>query len=268
MAGLLELPPESPTAMQSEGRQLVAAMLAALVLGAALVGAGVALSDRGLAGPTGPGGGPADGERVTVSASGLAEAQPDRAVVRVGVEATADDPTVARQRVAENASAMRSGLEELGLPTDAVRTVGYDVYEDRVRPETREREPATTYRARHSFAIDVDDVDRVGEVIDTAVASGATGVHGVEFTLESETRQRLRRAAIEEAMADARGQAEAIATAGEIRLTGVHAVRTGGDARRRPVARLAGGDGGGGTVVESGPVSVSATVTVTYNATG
>lgn len=257
--------------MSATHRQLLTVGVVALVVGAGLVAAGGVLGDAGAVddpaqlSPDEPG-----GKTITVSASGTAEAEPDRAVVRVSVEATADDPTVARRRVAENASAMREALTSLGLAEEAVRTVGFDIYEDRVRPPTPEEPPREVYRARHTVAIDVDDTDAVGEVIDAAVEHGATSVHGVEFTLAEDTRRELRRAAIEEAMGDARARADAVAAGGDVAVTGVHAVRTGGLDRGRPIPVLQGADGGAGrgTAIESGPVSVTATVTVTYNATG
>ena len=245
----------------------------ALVLGAALVGAGVVLAGGGNGtGPSkmnpatdGPG-----GKSITVSASGEAGAEPDRALVRVSVEATADDPTVARQRVAENVSSMREALLDLGLAEDAIRTTGFDIYEDRVRPSEPGAEPETTYRARHSFVVEVADTARVGEVIDTAVDGGATSVHGVEFTLASETRDRLRGEAIQSAMTNAREQADVVAASADLSIVDVRSASTGSVGGPGPVVRMeaAAGDGGGGTELESGPVTVTATVTVTYNATG
>lgn len=257
--------------MTAHTRQLLTVGIVALVLGAGLVGAGAVIADTGAGHPAAAlDAGDAQGKTVTVTASGRAEAEPDKAVVRVSVEATADDPSVARRRVAENATEMRDALVDLGLPGDSIRTVGFNVYEDRVRPREPDTRPSTVYRARHAFAVEVDDTARVGEVIDTAVSNGASSVHGVEFTLAEDTRRELRQAAIEEAMTDARTRAEAIAAGGDIAIAGVHAVRTGGVDRGRPVPVPAAADGGagGGTSIESGPVSVAATVTVTYNATG
>lgn len=251
-------------------RSTVAVGVAALVLGAALVGAGVVVAGAGDAGATATESGQAsNGRTITVSAAGEADAAPDEAVVRVSIEATADDPTVARRRVAENASSMREAIVELGLDESAIRTTGYNIYEDRVRPDERGGEPETTYRARHSFRIRIDDTDRVGEVIDAAVEGGATNVGGVEFTLSTETRSQLRREAIQAAMANARSQAEAIAGSGGMTVGDVRTVRTGATPGPRPVPRFeAAADGGGGTAIESGPVTVRATVTVTYDATG
>ena len=245
--------------------------IVALVLGASLLGAGVALGNAGdseRAMQLATGADAQSGNAVTVTASGEAETEPDKAVVQVAVEATADDPTVARQHVADNASSMRAALVDLGLPADAVRTTGFDIYEDRVRPPEPDAEPETTHRARHSFAVEVDDTSRVGRIIDAAVDNGATGVHGVEFTLAEDTRNELRQEAIDEAMADARAQADAIAAAGGLTITGVDRVQTGDVGGPRPVPMLerAGAGDGGGTSIESGAVSVRATVTVVYNA--
>lgn len=255
--------------MSGPSRTVLVVGIVALVLGASLVSAGVALGDAGggeRARQLATGAGTPSGNAVTVTASGEAETEPDEAVVRVAVEATADDPTVARQRVADNASSMRAALVDLGLPAEAVRTTGFDIYEDRVRAPEPGAEPATTYRARHAFAVEVEDTGMVGEVIDTAVENGATSIHGVEFTLSEETRQQLRQEAIDEAMSDARTQADAIAAAGGLTITGVDRVRTGGAAGPRPVPMAATADAGGGTSIESGAVSVRATVTVVYNA--
>lgn len=244
----------------------------ALLVGASLVGVGVVLGETGDGGGAmqlADGDGDTGGKSITVTAGGEAETEPDKAIVRVAVEATADDPTDARQQVADNATAMREALLELGVDEDAIRTTDFDIYEDRVRPPDPEREPETTYRARHSFAVEVEDIGLVGEVIDTAVDNGATRVHGVEFTLAEETRRELREDAIAEAMSDARAQADAIAAGSDLTVTGVHAAQTGSFDGPRPVRELAAADGGdGGTSIESGSVSVSATVTVTYNATG
>lgn len=257
--------------MSRPSRTALAVGIVALVLGATLIGAGVALGDVGggdRARQVAPGGDAPTGNTVTVTASGAAEAEPDEAVVRVAVEATADDPTVARRRVAENASSMRSALVDLGIPAASIRTTGYDIYEDRVRPPEPGAEPATTYRARHSFAVEVQDTERVGEVVDAAVGNGATSVHGVEFTLSEETRRRLRQDAIDEAMTDARTRADAIAGAGGLSIEGVDRVQTGATSGPRPVAMLASAGDGGGTSVQSGAVSVRATVTVVYDASG
>ena len=55
----------------------------------------------------------------------------------------------------------------------------------------------------------LDDIARVGEVIDLAVSGGATAVHNVRFDLKQ--REALEREALKRATADARARAEAAA---------------------------------------------------------
>jgi len=65
------------------------------------------------------------------------------------------------------------------------------------------------YVARNSVEVRVDSVDRVGEYLEMAVASGATSLGGVRFDLKD--RAKLEREALRLAVADARSKAEAAA---------------------------------------------------------
>lgn len=70
-------------------------------------------------------------------------------------------------------------------------------------------------------------------------------------------------------MADARDDADLLATAGDVTVTGVRSVST-ADVGVQPVdaglRETADGGGGAATRIEPGPVTVSATVSVTYRA--
>ncbi|USZ68313.1 SIMPL domain-containing protein [Halorussus salilacus] len=206
----------------------------------------------------------ADASTVGVGATGEVTAEPDRALVGVGVEATADDPETARQRVAENVSDLRDALADIGLDDDQVTTERYAIRED--RESRREGGDATAYRATHSFELSVEDVDEVGTVIQTAVANGATDVGRVEFTLSEEARADLREEALADAMDNARADAEVLATNANLTLAGVDSVSTDAvDVRPyRAEADMAATNAD--TEIESGPVSVTAQVRVTYEA--
>lgn len=212
------------------------------------------------------------GQTIGVSASGQVEASPDQAIVRVAVVATGDDASAARQRLARNVSQMRGSLEDVGVTDDQVTTHYYDIdRERRERPPEKGSEDAEpTYRAVHAFEVTLSDVEKVGTVIDTAVENGATEIDGVEFTLSRERRSQLRSEALADAMGNARSKASVLATESNLSITGVQTAQTADVAvasRRETVAMAAAGDGGA-TSVESGPVTVTARVVVTYNATG
>lgn len=205
---------------------------------------------------------------VSVSASGSASAAPDQAVVRVSVTATGDDPGAVRASLAEDAEALRATLDDLGVEYE---TSGYRIDEDRPREREKTSETdSTTYRGMHGFELTVDEIDRVGAVIDGAAEADAE-IDGVRLTLSEDRRAELRDEAIENAMADAKTQATTIAASGNLTLTGVGSVDASMD-RYRPVAyeTASAGDASSGapdTVIDSGEVSVTYTVDVTYNAT-
>lgn len=207
---------------------------------------------------------------IQVVGSGSADAEPNQAVLQVGVVATAPSAATARQRLAENTTQMRAALERIGVTDDQIVTQRYDI--DRDRRERREgEEPRVQYRATHSFEITLNDTERVGTVIDTAVQNGATEVENIQFTLTNQRRQQLQASARQAAMADARAKARSLAASANLTITGVKVVRTGGDGPR-PVeedfaARATAVAGGGAASdVESGPVTVVTTVQVVYTA--
>lgn len=101
---------------------------------------------------------------------------------------------------------------------------------------------------------------------DLAVGAGATGVDGVRFTLSDERRAELRAAALDCAMSTARTDAEGIASAADLSVTGVRQASTDAEFVPYPVARFEDAAGGGGTVIQPAPVRVTATVEVTYTA--
>jgi uncharacterized protein YggE len=209
----------------------------------------------------------ADRERSTISvgATGEVTAEPDRAILNVGVEAKADDPETARERVAENVSTLRDALADVGLDSEQVTTQHYTIREDREsrRDDTRE----TTYRAIHQFEINVENVDEVGTVIETAVNNGATNVGRVQFTLSEESRANLRERALSNAMSNARHDAELLADNANLTIVDVKSASTGSGNVKPYRAEADMATSGANTDIESGPVSVSAQVQVTYNAT-
>ena len=69
----------------------------------------------------------------------------------------------------QNAAAMTAVLqkiEQAGVPKDAIRTIGYELH-----PEfdyANGRQTFRTYLARNTVEVRLDDIDRVGVVIDAA----------------------------------------------------------------------------------------------------
>jgi uncharacterized protein YggE len=145
---------------------------------------------------------------VVMSGEGLVLAVPDRAWVTITAESRASNPRDAQRRNVEAMSPVQAKLKSAGIPADAIRTVGYDLQQE--FDYVNNKRISRGYVARNSIEVRIDQVDRVGEVLDTAVGSGATSVGGIRFDLKD--RAKLERDAIRLAVADARAKVEAAAS--------------------------------------------------------
>ena len=150
---------------------------------------------------------PSEGPVVVSTGEGIVRRAPDRAWLTVTVESRARGPREAQK---QNASAMAAVLDKLrsaGLSGDAIQTRGYDL-----QPEydyVNGKQILRGYLARNSLEIRVDDIARVGELLEVAVGAGATSVGNVRFDLKD--RAGLEREALRLAVQDARERAEAAA---------------------------------------------------------
>jgi uncharacterized protein YggE len=205
---------------------------------------------------------------IDVGGSASVSTGPEEAQIRVGVETTDQNATDARAALAQRVERMRSALREIGIEDEQVRTEHYDINQD--YRSVREEDRPVMYRAQHTFRITVRDLDRSGTVIDTAVNNGANRINGIEFTISSERRGELRTRALEQAMADARQEAETLASSANMTITGVESIQSSNvhvDGYQRDVALEATATPSADTSIDTGDVAVSAQVQVRYNVT-
>ena len=194
--------------------------------------------------------------------SGERRIPPDRATVTLVVVSQAPSAGVAASKNARAVAAVRDTLRKLGLE-NATSIASYNVgpdYEMSPRSETPRR---SGYAARSAVRVQLSQLDDVGRVIDAGLARGATEVEGVFF--ESSTAEEARRAAMAEAAASARRDAEALARSLGGTVGPLLGVSTAGamDARRMNVAMrmgYGGFAGAGNTVVTPNEIVVTAGV--------
>lgn len=119
---------------------------------------------------------------VIASGEGVVKRAPDRAFVTVAAEARSRQPNEAQAQNAAVATAIRTRLASFTLADDAVRTVSVDM-----QPQfdwANGKQTLRGYLATNVIEVRLDDVTRVGDVVDAVIAAGATRVTGVHFTLK------------------------------------------------------------------------------------
>jgi hypothetical protein len=198
---------------------------------------------------------------VVVSGTGVVTAAPDQAWVRIGAETRAKAPREAQAANAAAMTAVQQKLAALGLAKDAVRTMAYDVQME--FDYANGRQTPRGYVARNTIEVRVDDLAKVGEVLDASVGSGATTVSGLRFDLKS--REAAERDALQRAVADALRRAEAAAAGAKRVVDRVIRIEEAG-ARQgppmpMPVARAMSVEAA--TPVVAGEIEIRADVTVT-----
>ena len=145
---------------------------------------------------------------VIVNGEAVVNVVPDRAWITISAESRAGNPRDAQRRNVELMAPVLDKLRAAGLPPDAIRTAGYDLQQE--FEFVNNRRVSRGYVARNTVEVRVDAVDRVGEILEVAVGTGATSVGGLRFDLKD--RAKHEREALRLAVADARGRAEAAAT--------------------------------------------------------
>ena len=195
---------------------------------------------------------------------------PDRAQVTFSVQTENVNVKVAQLANAVQMTKVIDALVAAGLPKDALKTTGYNiypVYEDYAKTPFEQK--IKTYQVTNTLTVTLHDVNRTGEVIDIAVANGINQASSIKFMLSDGQAQVLRTEALKKAVALARADADTVATALGVTLVDVKSADISGgyapvlfenynaaDAMTRAAAP---------TPIQPGDVTVSAQVSITYS---
>ena len=193
-------------------------------------------------------------------------AKPDRAYVTIAAESRSRVSADAQKQNAAAMTAVLQKIEQAGVPKDAVRTIGYDLH-----PEFDYANGRQTFRnflARNTVEVRLDDIDRVGTVIDAASSGGATTIAGIRFDVRD--RAGLERTALRQAVADARARADAAAAGAGATIDRVVRVEEEGAPFEppRPMMRMAEqaiAAGNVATPIEPSTIEIRARVTLTVS---
>ncbi len=204
--------------------------------------------------------GPEPAVIVTIG-EGVIKVAPDRAWVWIAAESRARSPRDAQRANAEAMTAVLGRIKAAGIPADAIRTSGYDL-----QPEfdfANGKQTLRGYVARNGVEVRLDDLPRTGEVIDAAVGSGATSVSGIRFDVKD--RVAAEREALKQAVADARGRADAAAAGASVSIDRVLRIEERGAPPQepRPMMMRAAAAESAQTPVTPGELEIRAAVTLT-----
>ena len=145
---------------------------------------------------------------ISVDGTSVIKAMPDRATVNISIESTAKD---AKEASAQNAIVMnkiQKDIMALAITKDNIKTTNYNLYPLYNRKDNG-RQEITGYSVSNQITVTVDNIDIVGNIIDTAINAGANSVNSVEFSLKDP--QSYKDKVLVQAINDAKRKADIIA---------------------------------------------------------
>ena len=203
----------------------------------------------------------------TIQVTGQAKVSkaPDRVYIDIGVTTQAPESEAATTQNAGRVSAVIAAVRRAAGADVQLTTTQYSVSPNYKYPREGGTPTITGYTASNVVQVRLDDLGRVGRVIDAGTQAGSNNVQDIRFALRDEEMPRAE--ALREAAENARRDADALARALDLRIVRVLAVSEQGP-ERAPMpmymqavplsARRA-----ATTPVEAGAIDVSATVTLT-----
>src|SRR6187200_1371881 len=151
---------------------------------------------------------PAEPSQVIVTGEGRVKATPDQAWITIGAESRSKVSKEAQQRNAEAMTAVQQKIAGFGVPKEAIRTTAIDLQVE--FDYSNGKQTPRGYVARNTIEVRIDDLAKLGDVLDAVVGSGATTIHGLRFDVKQ--REQLELSALQAGVKQALAKAQAIAT--------------------------------------------------------
>jgi uncharacterized protein YggE len=153
--------------------------------------------------------------QITVSGEATLATAPDLARLRAGVISEGKTAREASDTNKKTMAAVMAAIASAGIAEKDVQTSRYSIQPiyDQGRPVPG---AFKGFQASNNVTVKIRDLDKIGDIIDRTVASGANSMGGVEFLVAEPSK--LLDAARAEAIADARRKAEILAQAAGAKL--------------------------------------------------
>ncbi len=116
---------------------------------------------------------------ITVTAEHTLYVDPNRAIVSIGVVTKNEDLEAAQNENRQLSNQVVQSLMKNGVPKKDIQTSTYQIfpqynYEDG-------KQVFTGYEVRQVFRVTIDDIEKVGTIIDDAIKNGANRVENIQF---------------------------------------------------------------------------------------
>ena len=148
---------------------------------------------------------------IRVTGDAKVTARPDRVQIDIGVTTRATQSQEAASQNARQVDAVLAAVRKATGPAAVLKTISYSLNPTYQYHPNGEEPTITGYSAVNVVQVTLDDLGKIGTVIDSATLAGANHLQGIQFTLRDQ--DAVRAEALRQAATRARVEAEVLAAA-------------------------------------------------------
>ncbi|GAU77398.1 SIMPL domain-containing protein [Fusibacter sp. 3D3] len=203
---------------------------------------------------------------VTVTGEGEIVVSPDLAYIDLGVQTKNVDAQKAQQENTTKMNAVIEAIKKAGIKAENIKTTGYSIYQNYDYMPNGEVK-SEYYQVNNIVNLKINDIDAVGKLIDIATAAGANNVNSIRFTVSDDSKYYAD--ALKLAMTNANSKATSIMGTFNkkpgLPMSVSEVSYGGGVVYEASNVRMAMDTGASSTPIESGEITITATVSVGYD---
>jgi uncharacterized protein YggE len=201
---------------------------------------------------------------INIMGDGEVNATPDIAYLFLGVTT---DKSTTTEALKANSTAMSNimvAIKKEGIKDEDIKTSSYSLSPKYEYDKATEKSILVGYTVSNTLNVTVKDISKVGQIIDTAVASGANISNGVSFGISDYGK--YYNMALVNALSNAQGKAQAIANSLNIKLTTPAKIteNSSGIPNNYPIATTAKLESADSTSIQAGTYKVKANINLVY----
>jgi uncharacterized protein YggE len=202
----------------------------------------------------------------TINVTGNAQVilAPDIAYISIGVHSEAK---AAKEAVASNNSQTQAVIDAIkgqGVDAKDIQTTNFSVYQQEKFAPTGE-DLGSFFMTDNTVYVTMRNIAKIGDILDASISAGANSIYGINFDVQD--KESALATGRDQAMEDAKSQAEQLAKASGAKLGDVQSISY-YSSSPSPIyydTKAAGVGGGGGSVpVSPGQLTLTVSVSVTY----
>jgi uncharacterized protein YggE len=208
-----------------------------------------------------------DVRSLSVSGTQVLEVAPDEAVILLDVSTRGKDAASVSAENKVLVNKVMAALKDQGVAASDIETTGLSLhrwFEWNNKDMTNEDKG---YEQVNSIRITTSNLDKVGSILDAAIAAGANSVQDVQFKLKDATEEQYKEQAMQQATAIAKKKASVLAKAAGTELGKVTSISESGGYQPwyyNAKMDFAAADAGSATQISPQKVSLSMTVNLNY----